>query len=164
MTLVTRITAVVQHIASILMGKEDKSNKVTDFGTIDDTMYPSTSAVVWLLDTRSRTLWVNFIRWDTVIPLGMHWLGRVAKDGRLYQYSIDAYNEAWEPMVWTLIIRVYKNGVMMWFAELVESDSVLDTEKISKDWSSDSITTWDVITYEVTTSTVKNAVLTLYYR
>lgn len=110
----------------------------------------------------SEYMWVQFRWWSIEIPVleRIHW--RVKKKWRVVAYTIDSYDENWDPLVWDFNIFIYINDVLIWNAWMYWLDTIYNTDLTSR--SETNINYNDKITYMVEDNEwCKNIVLTLYY-
>ena len=108
------------------------------------------------------SMWIQYLWWSVEIPLLEKRSWRVKKDWRIVAYSIDSYDELWDPLVWDFNIFVYINDVFAWASSMYWTSSIyVDDLSI---WDIVNMSYNDKITYmSEDNEWCKNIVLTLYY-
>lgn len=108
------------------------------------------------------SMWVQYLWWSIEIPLLEKRSWRIKRDWKIVAYSIDSYDENWDPLVWDFNIFIYINDVLIWNAWMYWLDTIYNTDLTSR--SETNINYNDKITYMVEDNEwCKNIVLTLYY-
>ena len=117
---------------------------------------------VWDRYNTADSMWVQYLWWSIEIPVLEKRSWRIKKDWRIIAYSIDSYDENWDPLVWDFNIFIYINDVLIWNAWMYWLDTIYNTDLTSR--SETNINYNDKITYMVEDNEwCKNIVLTLYY-